>query len=258
MSSANTARQSESTVDVRLGSYADLAAEYYDTKRHPTCANFREASAVFLAEELSTFNSIEGLVAEIGAGRSFVAELVPPAVLRQRRLALIDISCEMLAHSMNWLSAGALGIIADAHQLPVGDRCFELIVVVLGDPFNDQEFWYEVARVLRPGGLCLFSLPAFSWAQAFRASVGRLEVAEFITADRESLALPSLIPPPDRQREMIETAGLVVLRQRTITLREIVLTPWSPKLLPRRGTDAAVLEGFAIASAACPVSAARP
>jgi SAM-dependent methyltransferase len=257
MSSADTARQSESTVDVRLGSYADLAAEYYDLKRHPTCANFREASAVFLAEELSTFSPREGLVAEIGAGRSLVAELVPPAVLGQRQLALIDISCEMLAHSMSWLSAGALGIIADAHQLPVDNGCFELIVVVLGDPFNDQEFWYEVARVLRPGGLCLFSVPAFSWAQAFRASLSRLDLAEFVTANGETLALPSLIPPADRQQEMIKTAGLVVLRQRTITLGEIVLTHWSPKLLPSRGADAAVVDAFAITSA-FPTSGPRP
>jgi ubiquinone/menaquinone biosynthesis C-methylase UbiE len=248
MSSANTARQSESTVEVRLGSYTDLAAEYYDSMRHPTCANFREASTIFLAEELSARSWHEGFVAEIGAGRSLVAELVPPAALAQRQLALIDISCEMLAHSMNWLRAGAFGIIADAHQLPVGDGSFDLVIAILGDPFNDQEFWYEVARVLRPKGLCLFTLPAFSWAQAFRASVSRSDLAEFVTANGETLGLPSLIPPPDRQREMIETAGLVVLRERTINLREIVLTPWSPKLLPRRGTDAAILEAFVIAS----------
>jgi SAM-dependent methyltransferase len=258
MSSASIARQSESTADACLGSYADLAAEYYDSKRHPTCANFREGSTVFLAEELSALSWCEGLVAEIGAGRSLLAELVPPTALGERQLALIDVSCEMLAHSMNWLSAGALGIIADAHQLPVGDNCFELVVVMLGDPFNDQEFWYEIARVLHhPGGLCLFSVPAFSWAQAFRASLGRSDLAEFVTADGDMLALPSLIPPPDRQREMIESAGLVVLRQRTITLREIVLTPWSPKLLPHRGSDAPVLEAFVITAAGSSASTGR-
>jgi ubiquinone/menaquinone biosynthesis C-methylase UbiE len=248
MNSASTARQSESTLDVRLGSYADLAAEYYDSKRHPTCANFREASAVFLAEELSTVSSREGLLAEIGAGQSLVAELLPIAA-SQRRLVLIDMSCEMLAHSMSWLSAGALGIIADAHQLPVRDGYFELVVVALGDPFNDQKAWYEIARVLRPEGLCLFSVPAFAWAEAFRANVGRMDLAEFATANSEILALPSFIMPPERQREMIENAGLAVLRQRTITLGEIVLTPWSPKLLPSRGADGEVIDAFAIAPA---------
>lgn len=248
MSLVSTARPSKSTGDARFGSYADLAAEYYDRIRHPTCANFREASAVFLTEELPAF-STDGLVAEIGAGQSLVAELLP-GLVGQRRLMLIDLSYEMLAHSKIWLSAGALGTIADAHQLPVRDDSFELVVVALGDPYNDQEFWYEVARVLRPGGLCLFTVPAYAWAEAFRANVSRLDLAEFMTADGQILVLPSFIVPPERQREMIENAGLAVLRQRTVTLGEIVLTPWSPKLLPDRGPNGAVVDAFAIAPVA--------
>jgi SAM-dependent methyltransferase len=255
MNSASTARRSESTADVRLGSYADLAAEYYDASRHPTCANFREASAVFLAEELATFSASGGLVAEIGSGRSLFAELMGAATLPLSRLLLIDASYEMVVHSANWLRAGALSIVADARQLPVGDGSFELAVVVLGDPFNDQEFWDEMARVLRPGGLCLFTVPAFAWAQAFRSTAdGRVDVAEFLTADGETLALPSFILSPDRQRHTIEAAGLVVLRHRTITLGEIVRTPWSSKLLPSRGTDAAVVDAFAVAFPGCPPS----
>lgn len=253
MNFANTARKSVSTADVRLGSYAELAAEYYDSARHPTCANFREASALFLAEELSAFNLNTWLVTEIGAGRSLVAELMPPAVLARRRLVLIDASSEMLAHSTQWLAAGALGIVADARRLPVRDGCFSAVVVALGDAFNDQEFWHEVARVLRPGGLCLFTAPAFAWAQVFRSSVGaRMEWAEFLTGDGKTLALPSIILPPNQQQEMIESTGLVVVRQRTITLREIVRTPWSSKLLPSRGTNAAVVDAFVVESRAKP------
>ncbi len=168
MNLVSTARQSESTADVQLGSYADLASEYYDARRHPTCANFREASAVFLAEELAAFNPRGGLVAEIGAGRSLVAEIMAGAALARSRLVLIDASHEMLAHSVKWLSAGALGTVADARQLPIGRHSVELGVVPLGDAFNNCAFWSEVARVLRPGGLCLFTVPAFAWAQEFR------------------------------------------------------------------------------------------
>jgi ubiquinone/menaquinone biosynthesis C-methylase UbiE len=252
MNSESTARRSESTANVRRGSYADLATEYYDATRHPTCANFREASAVFLVEELGPLSSRGGLVAEIGAGRSLAAELLPEALSR-RELVLIDASLEMLTHSAQWLGAGALGIVADAHELPVSDRSFDLAVIVLGDHFNDHSFWYEIRRVLRPGGLCLFTVPAFAWAQEFRGGVGAdMNLAEFLIADGQTLTVPSFILAPDQQREMIESSGLIVLRQRTITLREVVFTPWSPKLLPNRGPNGAVVDAFAITPAGCP------
>ena len=43
------------TIVTAFSTYDDIAAEYYDAVRHPTCANFFELSAAFLVPRIQKY-----------------------------------------------------------------------------------------------------------------------------------------------------------------------------------------------------------
>ena len=95
------------------GEYEDLASEYYDPLRHPTCANFREASDLLLGGWLREYSAAGAWICEVGAGRSTVAEQLAMRNISLNRLTLADSSAEMLAYSREWAARGALLVLAD-------------------------------------------------------------------------------------------------------------------------------------------------
>ena len=226
--------------------YAPLAEEYYDPQRHPTCANFRTASTLLLRRMLARLTVNGAAVCEVGAGRSIVPDLVPDWGERLRELVLVDASPEMLAHSAAAIQLGAVPEIADARALPFPAACFDLVIASLGDPFNDQTFWCEMRRVLAPGGVCLFTCPAYDWAQAFRGAHanGVIGQADFLTRGGHGWTVPSLIWPPAAQIKMIEGAGLVLIDHIALPCDAIEEHSRSWKLCADRGLDAPVAEGY--------------
>src|SRR5690606_35896916 len=89
------------------GSYEALASEYYDAVRHPTCANFREASRLIINSWLDTAWPDSGWVCEVGAGQSLLAELIEERELPFDRVLITDASPSMLRHSQHWQAKGA-------------------------------------------------------------------------------------------------------------------------------------------------------
>lgn len=233
-------------IDTSLASYEEIASEYYDPSRHPTCANFREASALILRKWLQDFPHREGLFCEVGAGNSLLAELLAVQEPRATRLIITDSSPSMLSYSRRWADKRTHLVMADSTMLPIASGSLDLLVSSLGDPYNEFRFWREAYRTLGSGGVVFFTTPSYDWATAFRAEGDRNEVerAAFELLSGERVYVPSKIYPSNEQIELIGKAGLVVKEYTQIALSEITISPLSPKLLTNRGSNASVLEGY--------------
>lgn len=216
------------TVNSTVTSYSFVAAEYYDPRRHPTCANFRECSAVILRAWFNEFLIPGSRIVETGTGASLAAELLQnlnlPAVL-----VISDLSEAMLTHSK--FHVADLRLISDAERLSVRDSSVDAIVSSLGDPYNTLTFWKECARVLKPGGRVFFTTPSFKWACAFREETGTpATVAEFEIKTGDTVLVPSFILSPTAQATLIVTSQLQIQQQIHIDSSAIRSTTKSPKL----------------------------
>ena len=136
-----------SDIEIR-STYDEIAAEYYDSAAHPTCANFSELSARFLRPKIINNLRNSTRVLEMGAGRSLVAPIMAAELLPLKKLILLDNSPAMLKYSQRWRAHGADFIIGEASNtaLPAGN--IQLIVSSLGDSYNGPQFWREVNRLL--------------------------------------------------------------------------------------------------------------
>lgn len=227
------------------GTYSSLSAEYYDAKRHPTCANFRELSIIFLDWVLKRFVKPEMSVLEVGAGKSVVA----PILLSNRiaaSLLLADSSPEMLSYSRDWVSENIKLVLADARSTKLRSASVDFLVAALADPYNDAEFWTEVARILRHNGMCAITLPAYEWASSFRSGEEK-NLARFELVNGEVVDVPSYVYPLAAQLELIgpERFQLVEL----VSFTNLAITnDLSPKLV----SDAVspVLTGLVLRKAA--------
>jgi len=209
-------------------SYDDVAAEYYDRTRHPTCANFDELTMQFLYSKIPEYLGYGKKVLEVGAGRSIAAPIMHSHHLPLENLTLLDSSPEMLRYSAQWQSAGARFLIRDARDSGLPAGTIDLLVASLGDPYNDPAFWSEVRHLLDPDGTCLFTIPAPEWAARFRTSPDT-ETAEFLLKNGRTICVPSNIPPVRVQAAMIDDAGLIILDSSSLTAEALSL-PHSPKL----------------------------
>lgn len=217
--------------------YDELAAEYYDPTRHPTCANFREASRA-LIEMMISEETLQ--CCEVGAGGSLYADVAVKRHGDADGLLLTDASLAMLQHSRQWQEHGASLSVARASNLPVGDRSLQLVVASLGDPYDDDAFWHEVARVLAPTGRCLLTTPSWEWARQFRSDCSPIDLAEFELADGRTVAVPSFLRHPSEERALIERHGLSVVREAAVALEDIP-GPVSRKLRVLDSADPVVI-----------------
>jgi SAM-dependent methyltransferase len=229
-----------------IASYESVASEYYDATRHPTCANFREASQLLLRRWLTTW-PVRGSVCEIGAGSSLMAEIMSATNHSLESLTLIDESPSMLHYSQKWAQAGANLDFGSAMSLPYRDKSFDFVASFLGDPYNTVTFWQEVRRIARPGAVCLFTTPSWDWAESFRESNDKeaLQTSVFELADGTRLSLPSNIYREPEQVRLIESAGLSVADVSFAQIQDLDGRVLSPKLKVERGPDAKVVTGFA-------------
>lgn len=235
-----------------LGTYEAIASEYYDLRRHPTCANFHEASGYILSEWLKQFHIGSGWLCEVGPGKSLLAKLLAARDASLDRLILVDSSRTMLDYSKGWASKGAHLLLGDALRLPIVSESLELLVSSLGDPYNKLDFWKEVYRVLRPGGISFFTTPSYEWAVAFRSEEDKMW-SEFELKDGSHIRVPSLIYSIDEQFRLIEDSGLQVNKVDYVPdhlpLSALKL-PLSPKLLiEERGSNASIVTGYVLTKA---------
>lgn len=231
--------------DSRISTYDDVAAEYYDPQRHPTCADFSQLSNAFLVPRILSFDFRDTRILEVGAGRSTVAPIMHQRGLSLSRLTLLDKSSRMLAYSQEWGRKGARLVLGDACRTDLPAASFGLIVSSLGDPYNCMIFWHEVARLLEWGGVCLFTTPAPEWATRFRRPDSRSH-AEFVIADGTTVLVPSNIPTLDQQIRMITEANLHAIEIGGVS-GEQLLGPHSPKLLVNEATRLLpIVRGFVV------------
>lgn len=225
------------------GTYQDLAAEYYDPHRHPTCANFRQASSRLVEAWLHTLPISEGWLCEIGSGMSILAELLSTRDALLPRLLLVDSAPSMLQYSKRWSMSGAHLLLGSAFALPIASGSTQLLVSSLGDPYNATPFWKEACRILRPGGFFVFTTPSHDWASTFRAGK-EIEVAEFELSEGRRVRVPSWIYSRDEQAGMFEQHGLVPKQLAEVPIAELQSERLSPKLLHLPGANASVVTGY--------------
>ena len=213
------------------GSYAELANEYYNSAYHPTCANFRDASASILKTWLPEHWQDREWICEVGAGRSLVAETASQLKLKNQHLVLLDSASEMMMHSHSALDSGCRGVLADARALPFVDNGLALVVSILGDPYNTPSFWREVSRVLSPNGNVIFTTPAFAWSSVFRRNESQMQsYAEFKTTNGSQLLVPSFICSEKEQVAMMESCGLRIKESTDISVDQLNSSNISRKL----------------------------
>jgi SAM-dependent methyltransferase len=226
-------------------SYELVAMEYYDPERHPTCANFREASRIVL-RRMPSLVSGHLNICEVGPGKSLLAEVLAQTNGNVASLTLVDESPSMLRYSEAWRNLGVELRVASAFVLPFTPGTFDLVVSCLGDPYNSTTFWREVYRVLRPHGKCLFTTPSWEWAKAFRedADAVSMHSSAFELADGTRVLLPSHIYSEQDQIELMRSAGLAVSVVTHVSIGDLAGQKLSPKLVLTRGTDANVVTGY--------------
>jgi SAM-dependent methyltransferase len=226
--------------------YEILAAEYYDASRHPTCANFREASALLAQEWVSDHMSDMRFSCEVGCGKSLLAEIISDYLPPEGRLMLVDSSPSMLAYSRIYHGRRNGLALGEAERLPFRAGAIDAILFSLGDPYNTQSFWAEVKRVLAHKGTGLFTTPAFAWMQNFREGHADKMRAEFDLNNGQKVCVPSMIYPRDEQRRRIEVHGLVVGDVIDIPVSALRHTTVSPKLITNRGPGLPIVTGYFI------------
>jgi len=213
-------------------SYDIIASEYYDPRAHPTCHNFNQLSRIYL-ERWIREPWVHRNVLEIGAGNSSVAAILYARGYQLDGLEITDSSAPMLAHSERWADYGALLNIADARSLNRKDASVALLVSSLGDAYNLPDVWKEISRVLAPGGEVLFTIPSFQWAARFRdgrSPAQNPHEAEFELRDGRLITVPSLILPLDKQIEMMESAGLMIVNFESLGVEALPPYARSPKI----------------------------
>lgn len=229
--------------------YKMFADEYYDPVRHPTCANFRDASEQLIVSWVGDILGADP-VCEVGCGMSIIAEMYCDKNLSFKNLYLTDSAVRMLAYSDKWRSAGARLLLADAAELPFTSESIAICVASLGDPYNTPEFWDELARILAPGGCAVFTTPSFEWAKEYRLSNkdGSTEgTAEFCLSNGKTILAPSIVCPPDDQVSMVERAsGLEVTDVASIVYSQLRSMMISPKLLIAKDQNQPVVTGYLI------------
>ncbi|SRR5579883_826715 len=221
--------QKELEAAVVAEAYQTIASEYYDPDRHPTCANFRDASVRGLRPWLRRYCTSDARIVEVGAGKSILLEYLKESGLRLSQLLVTDSSCSMLNYSQDLATDQDQLIVASADHLPALDNSVTAIVASLGDPYNDINFWREAHRILCPNGRVLFTTPSHEWATNFRKD-GDPNAAEFKLANGQRIYAPSLILEVDQQIDLMRSAGFQTLAIQEIWLDDIDKGRISPKL----------------------------
>jgi hypothetical protein len=218
-------------------SYSAIADEYYDQRRHPTCANFRQACRIALREFYKWPKLVGVRICELGAGKSIVAELMLRAGVSLARLTISDKHREMLRFSEGFVADGAKLALMDAERLPRRQAKFDLVFAMMADPYNTSSFWKALPGILAKGGAVTISTPSFEWASRFRrnAQDGELAVARFKSRSGRLLDMPSHVYTVVDQIGIARRSGFVLSRYRAVQIRDLGSVRLSPKLLGGEG-----------------------
>jgi hypothetical protein len=194
-------------------SYDVLGEEYYDSRLHPTCADFRELSRLYIGTQLKLLEGRDRDVIEVGSGRSLAAELMSELGMDLGRLTITDASQAMLRHSADWEKSVAEIRVLDATKIAESGVRSDVLIASLADPYNTPAFWQGVKAALNPHGLVIFTTPSFDWADNFRSAHGLKgrHLAEFKSPKFGSFFVDSNVISLSEQIAQMCSAGLVVV-----------------------------------------------
>lgn len=186
--------------------YEEIAEEYY-FGFHPTSRNFDQTSAHHFQKHQPPLPQ-EGLVLELGAGIGRSAEYCKVSA---SRIVQTDASMRML--ELVPREASLLRVRCNALDLPFPADTVSLITAFLYDPFNVPSLYVEVARVLRPGGYFVGTLPHHTWGEALRR---KLQLAPdrtvFRTKSGEEFTSPSYLVSEEWLRDVLSRHRLDIER----------------------------------------------
>jgi hypothetical protein len=217
-------------------SYDIVASEYYDADLHPTCADFRAASRVYLKKVFDA-EAPRGRIADVGCGRSLVLEFV------SKDLVLVDESRGMVQGNMGGVEVR----IANIEMGSFGHEEFDWIFAILGDPYNTPAAWGHIFEALRPKGQCIFITPSVVWAKKFRErdKGERSGFARFVLSGGRSVYLRSLIFPVAEQRALIDRSNLKLIEVHSIFASELPNVR-SPKISQHLSDDDPVVDVYRV------------
>ena len=166
--------------------------------------------------------SVMRTVLELGCGTGRVTRHLQRVLPANATLISSDFSPDMLAMAKEKLKG--LNIdwrIIDAQQLPFDDNSIDLVVCCFAYMFveNKTKAFAEAYRVLKPGGMFLFS----TWDKLelnAPSYIFRMIVKTYLTDNLpETYKLPYGFNDPDVIRELLENAGFL-----SITIEHVVKT----------------------------------
>jgi SAM-dependent methyltransferase len=219
---------------LEIGSYEEVALEYYNAALHPTCADFRSASRIVL-QRLFSRDAPQGRIADVGCGLSLLSEFVT------ENLVLIDASSKMLAQNSRNIEKRLVNV----EERSFAQSEFDWVFGILADPYNSAQAWNNLSSALKVGGSCLFVVPSYRWASKFRSSVLEEQpgFAHFVKADNSSIFLPSIVYPQAEQFALIESVRMRVSNFEQIFVRELTNIS-SPKISKVLAADDPILDVY--------------
>jgi len=217
-----------------MDQYDDIAEEYYDSSRHPTCANFREISKNFLTENI-LYLIESAIIFDIGAGNSIVAEIKSEIKSISARVVISDKSRNMINNSRSLHAYIDAVCICDAQKdlsamVDYFGKC-DLAICNLGDPYNTKNFWLQLSRIVKDQGNVIFTTPSYEWSQSFRANHqnGNLVSAEFATKNGVK-HVPSFIHSNKTQSKMMDRYGFQIQSIEKLALNRLSSNNISEKI----------------------------
>lgn len=196
--------------------YEPIANEYYDDD-HTASRNFDIATLEF--SKKFDFNiPSHGFILELGAGKGCTGKYCK---IESFRTIQIDISKTMLL--LNPREDCFQKIRSDAIRLPIISSKFSAVTAFLYDPFNKQELYNEVYRILHNGGVFIGTLPHFKFCTPLREMIGyHKNKTRFFTKDERRFELDSFFMNDFEIRQIIKTTGFSSLQMYDLYLPPFV------------------------------------
>jgi ubiquinone/menaquinone biosynthesis C-methylase UbiE len=221
-------RESQSAIEVHSDQASTFAARYGETDPYASCFNYSRARLNRWLDEVLPAEGDGARLLDLGCGTGHQM-----AELRSRGYEVVGVdgSSEMLEHARANNPDAELHR-AEVDRLPLPDDAFDYILCIevlryLPDPTACIS---EMARVLKPGGVCLATAAPLFALNGY-AVVNRLALALPL---RRLTRLKQFFTTSRRLRTQFAAAGFTGVRIHGVYLGPLIwLERLAPKMLPR-------------------------
>ena len=121
------------------------------------------------------------------------------------------------------------------------NKSLDMVLSFLADPYNDEDLWAEIDRVLREKGHWVVTVPSHKWSKKFRIG-NSLKKSRFLTRDGQEVDLPSITYPISKIISGVESRGLQLRNFISYTTEH--LTGSVSRKLHTQGSGSSVLDCF--------------